>query len=68
MLAGKYPNFEPRKFDKQADKSRVNSYNQLRVKDKAQFSRKCTEGRENRPMVNQLHSFLTTRGGSQGSC
>src|SRR5689334_20106300 len=43
-------------------------HNKLIVKDKADFRRKGTEGWENRPMVNQLHSFSTTRGGSQGSC
>jgi hypothetical protein len=43
-------------------------HNQLRVKDKTHLRPKTTEGRKNRPMVNQLHSFLTTRGGSWGSC
>lgn len=43
-------------------------HNQLIVKDKADFWRKKTDGQENRSMVNQMHSFSTTRGGSQGSC
>jgi len=44
------------------------AYNQLIVKDKADFRRKGTDGRENTSMVNQLHSFSTMRGGSRGSC
>jgi len=43
-------------------------HNQLIIKDKYRSRGKGTDGRENRLMVNQLHSFSTTRGGSRASC
>lgn len=43
-------------------------HNQLRIKDKTHFLPKATDLQGNTPMVHQLHSFLATRGGSQGSC
>src|SRR5215467_8612134 len=43
-------------------------YNELKIKDKSQFSPKYADGRENRAMAHQLHSLPATRGGSPGSC
>src|SRR5689334_7790358 len=43
-------------------------HNQLRAKDKTHLRPKGRDGWENSLMLNQLHSFLTTRGGSRGSC
>jgi len=43
-------------------------YNMLKIKDKYRFSPKYANGRENRAMAHQLHSFPATRGGSPGGC
>ena len=55
-------------FVNRGPKAAMIGHNPLIVKEKMRFLPKATDLRGDAPMVNQLHTFLATRGGSQGSC